>query len=352
MNRVHQYKRLENSVVRKVKDGASNFGRGVARVFKAVYAAFSKQWTIAFVPHSQEKVYNLHVSLFSLCVTALMVIGAAGGAVWYFSTHNSYEEALAVKDARLHDVQANLDSMRQEMTGLWKEARDFQSTLSGILTSLGVTDVATPDFPGAQQPQGDLSSFFDTRETAEGRVREIDDIKSLSTYLASAQEPLREMGSLLSSQSSLLTEVPNIWPIKGGIGHISMSFGQNPNPFTGLFYVHKGIDISTYRAGDPIVATADGQVVTVDYDPVGFGNYVIIRHKHGFYTRYGHMQSFKVKVGQRVEQGNVIGYIGNTGLSTGPHCHYEVHIGSDVVDPYKFLNIKGRKTAKNGGGKS
>jgi murein DD-endopeptidase MepM/ murein hydrolase activator NlpD len=161
------------------------------------------------------------------------------------------------------------------------------------------------------------------------------------------------MGALLDSQSSLLTEVPNIWPIKGGIGHISMFFGENPDPFSGQIYVHKGIDLSTYRQGDPVVATADGQIVTVDFDANGFGNYVIIRHKHGFYTRYGHLQSFKVRTGQRVQQGEVIGYIGNTGRSTGPHVHYEVHIGSDVVDPYKFLNIRSVAGRVNlNGGKS
>jgi murein DD-endopeptidase MepM/ murein hydrolase activator NlpD len=119
-----------------------------------------------------------------------------------------------------------------------------------------------------------------------------------------------------------------------------MFFGQNENPFTGQYYIHKGIDLSTYRQGDPIVATADGQVVTIDYDETGFGNYVIIKHKHGYYTRYAHMQGFKVKIGQRVQQGEVIGWIGNTGLSTGPHLHYEVHVGSDVVDPYKYINIR------------
>jgi murein DD-endopeptidase MepM/ murein hydrolase activator NlpD len=118
-----------------------------------------------------------------------------------------------------------------------------------------------------------------------------------------------------------------------------MYFGQNINPFSGQYYIHKGIDISTYRSGDPIVATADGQVVTIEYTE-DFGNYVIIRHKHGYYTRYAHMLSARVRLGQRVQQGEVIGYIGNTGLSTGPHLHYEIHIGSDVVDPYKYMNIR------------
>jgi murein DD-endopeptidase MepM/ murein hydrolase activator NlpD len=159
-------------------------------------------------------------------------------------------------------------------------------------------------------------------------------------------EPVKEIGTLLASQSALLTEIPNIWPIRGGIGHISMYFGQNENPFSGQYYIHKGIDLSTYRQGDPIVATADGQVVTIDNDQGGFGNYIIIKHKHGFYTRYAHLMSSKVTRGQRVQQGDVIGYIGNTGLSTGPHLHYEIHVGSDVVDPYKYLNI--RSNARTG----
>jgi murein DD-endopeptidase MepM/ murein hydrolase activator NlpD len=128
-----------------------------------------------------------------------------------------------------------------------------------------------------------------------------------------------------------------------------MYYGQNQNPFTGQWYIHKGIDISTFRTGDPIVATADGKVVFVGYDG-GFGNNVIIQHSHGFYTRYAHMQSFRVYKGQKVQQGEVIGYVGNTGLTTGPHCHYEVHLGTSVIDPLKFLNIRWSATALGTGG--
>jgi murein DD-endopeptidase MepM/ murein hydrolase activator NlpD len=343
---VNSYKRLENSLVRKIKDGAWFLARGAGWFFKSLYGLFARQYTIALVPHSEKKIYNLHVTLFSVCLVVILITSLIGTGFWYVTTHNEYETALANKDSRLKDTQANLDQLRDEVSELWREAKNFQTTLSGVFSSLGVKTQADS---AVAQASGDISSFFDVRETAEGRLREADDIRNLAQYLASAQEPLKEMGTLLNSQSSLLTEVPNIWPIKGGLGHISMFFGENENPFTGQNYVHKGIDLSTYRAGDPIVATADGQVVTVDYDAAGFGNYVIIRHKHGFYTRYGHMMSFKVKTGQRVEQGEVIGYIGNTGLSTGPHVHYEVHVGSDVVDPYKFLNIRNSAGNLNGG---
>jgi murein DD-endopeptidase MepM/ murein hydrolase activator NlpD len=235
----------------------------------------------------------------------------------------------------MKDVQGSLDQLRDETNLLLREAHNFQNALSGALSALGA-DVKSNN---SQNVSGDLSSFLKIRETPEGVLPEVDEMRRLSAYLSQAVEPIKEIGALLDSRSAMLTEIPSVWPVKGGIGMITMFFGQNINPITGQYYIHNGLDIATHRQGDPVVASADGQVVTVDYDN-GYGNYVIIRHKHGYYTRYAHMLSFKAKVGQRVQQNEVIGYIGNTGLSTGPHLHYEVHIGSDVVDPYKYITIR------------
>ena len=118
-----------------------------------------------------------------------------------------------------------------------------------------------------------------------------------------------------------------------------MGFGQNIHPITQQWYIHKGIDFSTWRSGDPVIATANGQVMTVGFSK-DFGNYIIIKHKHGIYTRYAHLATTRVHKGDSVTQRQIIGTIGSTGVSTGPHLHYEVHIGSDVVDPAKYINIK------------
>jgi murein DD-endopeptidase MepM/ murein hydrolase activator NlpD len=335
---VHEYKRFENGIVQRVKQLAVIIAKGLAHCFKVLFRIITRRYTVVLVPHSEKKVYNLQISVFSICCFFLVMASVVGVFLWYGVSYNSTRGILAAKDSRLKDTQASLDQLRDETAHLLRAAKGFETALSGTFTALGVDGAIRNN--GNPDSSGDLSSFFDIRETPEGILQEADDVRRLAGYLSSAVEPVKEIGALLDSQSALLTEIPSIWPIKGGIGHVSMFFGQNENPFTGQYYIHKGIDLSTYRQGDPIVATADGQVVAVEYDQDGFGNNVIIRHKHGFYTRYGHMLSFRVKAGQRVQQGEIIGYIGNTGLSTGPHVHYEVHIGSDVVDPYKYLTIR------------
>jgi len=335
MASVHEYKRLENNLVQKVKNACFFAAESLGNVLKGVGRFLTRRYTVVFVPHSEKKVYNFHITVLSMFCFLLVVAGILGAFFWYGASYNSTRYMMAAKDTRLKDAQASLDQLRDETALLLKEARSFENALSGTLSALG----ADQKSGNTQNVSGDLSSFLNIRETPEGLLQEVDDVRRLSAYLSRASGPVKEIGTLLDTQSALLTEIPSIWPIRGGIGHISMSFGQNLNPFSGQYYIHKGIDISTYRSGDPIVATADGQVVTIDYDE-GFGNYLIIKHKHGYYTRYAHMLSTRVKVGQRVQQNEVVGYIGNTGLSTGPHLHYEVHIGSDVVDPYKYINIR------------
>ena len=335
MASIHDYKRLENSIVQKVKNAAKAASNGLIGVFKAIGNFLTRRYTVVFVPHSEKKVYNLHITVLSICCFFLIVAGVMGAFIWYGISYNGIQNTLTSKSNQSKNNQASLDLFREETLLLLKTARGFEKILSDVLYSLG------SEYNGKSNSSasGDLVSFFDFRETPDGVLYELDNIRRLNSYLEGVSVPIQELGAMLDSMGVLMKEIPSIWPVKGGLGHISFFFGQNENPFTGMYYIHKGIDISTFRSGDPVVTTADGQVVTVDYTE-DFGNYVIIKHKHGYYTRYAHLLSSRVRIGQRVQQGEVIGYIGSTGLSTGPHLHYEVHIGSDVVDPYKYINIR------------
>ena len=338
MASTHEYKRLENSLVREIKHKTVTAVKTVGAFFQSAGRAVTRRYTVVLVPHSEKKVYNLHVSVLSICCFFLVLTGILGTFLWHGVSYRSARDTLVDRDNRLRDAQASLDQIRDEVNYLFREVRNFEPALADTLATIGADVTGTGRV--ARGSAGDLASFFDIRETPVGTLQEVDDLRRLSVFLADATTPIMEIGAVLDSHSNIFREIPSIWPIQGGVGRITMPFGRQQNPFTGQYYIHRGIDISTFRQGDPIVATADGQVIFVGFDRDGFGNNVIIRHRHGFFTRYAHMLSFRVQVGQRVNQGQVIGYIGNTGLSTGPHLHYEVHIGSDVVDPYNFLNIR------------
>ncbi|MCL1813372.1 MAG: M23 family metallopeptidase [Treponema sp.] len=332
MAQIHYYKRLENNLVRKVKAGFVWIVSKIGKFFVTIFKFLFRRYTIVLVPHSEKKIYNFHVSVITIVLSFLIIFGIAGGFFWYSAFSGLRRGDITEWSSELRETQVNLEQLRSEVSQLSRAARGFEAVLSNTLLSLG----STPDTLTFAAPS-DRSSFFNLSR-GDDIEKEMDDIRHLAVYLSSAVEPVKEIGSILDSQSAILSEIPSISPIRGG--HITATFGMNRDPFTGAPHMHTGIDLSTYRSGDPIAATADGQVAYTGYEPSGFGNYIIIRHQHGFYTRYAHLLSMRVAMGQQVKQGETIGYIGNTGRSTGPHLHYEVHIGSDVVNPLKYMNIR------------
>jgi len=134
---------------------------------------------------------------------------------------------------------------------------------------------------------------------------------------------------------------PNLWPVEGPV---TGSFGERTDPFNGEGAFHSGVDISA-TFGQPVIAPADG-IVTFADQMGGYGRAVEIDHGRGITTRYGHLANFAVTCGQRVQRGDIIGYVGLSGRSTGPHLHYEVRIHETPVNPYKYLRIT---LAHNGG---
>ncbi|MBO8449806.1 MAG: M23 family metallopeptidase [Spirochaetes bacterium] len=335
MAKTRGYKRIENRAVRTVRRIFKSIFSAVAGFFRAVIAGAGRKITIMLVPHSQKKVINIQASVFSISLFVLLLTGIFSAFFIYSRRVITSERTLASLEQEITETRASLDRLKDETGSLLNAARNFQTSFSETLSLVGIDTASEED----SVRSGDLSSFFDIRQTSRGELPEAADLQRISSFLEDSVQPIEEIGKLLNSRDALFSDIPSLWPIQGGIGHISQMFGQNRHVFSKQWYIHKGIDLSTYRSGDPVLATADGQIVMVDYDP-GFGNYVIIRHKHGFYTRYAHLLSQRVKRGEHVEQGQVIGYIGNTGISTGPHLHYEIHIGSEVVDPIKYLNIR------------
>jgi murein DD-endopeptidase MepM/ murein hydrolase activator NlpD len=134
-----------------------------------------------------------------------------------------------------------------------------------------------------------------------------------------------------------LAAIPAIQPVSDkDLTRIASGFGMRIDPVYKVPKFHAGLDF-TAPVGTPIYATADGVVIESGFSPDGYGNRVVINHGYGYESLYGHMYRTKVRNGQKIKRGEVIGYVGSTGKSTGPHCHYEVHKGDQPVDPVYFF---------------
>lgn len=328
---------MRDSVNHFSTSSKTNVLKKIGNFFKGVFRVFDNKLTIMIVPHEKGKVVNFQTNVLAMSLAVIVV----AGILFSFIFFNKHAVASSAEIDRLYaenrQTMASLDELRDENNNLLQTAKRFQSSLSQSLKLLGIESETTST--NSNLNGSDLNSLFSTEELAAGSIRETADIRQLTSYLEGAVQPIEQIGKMLETQNSLFSDIPSIWPVRSPQLHVSMAFGPTIHPITGQWYIHKGIDLSTWRSGDPIYATANGQVVNVGYDS-GYGNNVVVKHKHGIYTRYAHMNTVHVQKGEFISQYKVIGTIGNTGVTTGPHLHYEVHIGSDVVDPMKYLNIK------------
>jgi murein DD-endopeptidase MepM/ murein hydrolase activator NlpD len=146
-----------------------------------------------------------------------------------------------------------------------------------------------------------------------------------------------EVVQLAENKEKLFAAIPAIQPISNKeLIALASGFGFRIHPVYKVKKMHSGIDFAA-EIGTPIYATADGKVVNVDVKFSGYGKLVEIDHGFGYHSRYAHMHDFAVRVGQNIKRGDLVGYVGNTGLSTAPHLHYEVLINGVQVDPVHYF---------------
>jgi len=161
-------------------------------------------------------------------------------------------------------------------------------------------------------------------------------LNNLSLRLAFQSKSYSDIENMVKNKEKLLLAIPAIQPVSNkDLNRIASGFGMRLHPILKIYRPHNGLDF-TAPVGVPIYATADGRVKTAEFN-AGFGNHVVINHGYGFETVYGHMSKIKARSGEYVKRGEVIGYVGSTGLSSGPHCHYEVHRNGVPVDPIYYF---------------
>ena len=174
---------------------------------------------------------------------------------------------------------------------------------------------------------------YDNSELVVSTTKRVDVI---SKELVIQSKSLDEILKLAKEKEKLLVAIPAIQPVKNeNLKSMASGFGYRSDPFTKIRKFHAGMDFSA-KTGTPIYATGDGVVERADNTASGYGNHIVIRHGFGYETLYGHLSKYKVRAGQRVKRGDVIGYVGSTGRSEAPHLHYEVHKNGEVVNPLNF----------------
>ena len=185
---------------------------------------------------------------------------------------------------------------------------------------------------GGKNRYKDLDDF-NTSDLIIGSTKKVDEIMKA---LAIQSVSLDEITKLAKQKALLLKSIPAIQPVKNEeLKQMASGFGYRSDPFTKIRKFHKGMDFSA-KSGTPIYATGDGIVKKADGNVSGFGNHIEINHGYGYMTLYAHLSKYKVRAGQKVKRGDIIGYVGSTGRSEAPHLHYEVHKNGEVVNPLNF----------------
>lgn len=227
-----------------------------------------------------------------------------------------------------------------------RQAESLEAQIQEMLNSEGIAQKQSYSPGSADSRKGSRTPAVISRdEISAARLGSPDDMVRALYALAATVGALQEKASVVEEQARNLHEqvseivarlraTPSIWPAHGDI---SSDFGWRTNPFD--YYdseYHSGVDIAA-SWGDPVVAPADGTVTFSGYK-YGYGWTVTIQHGFGYETLYAHCSALEVDKRQEVKRGDVVAYVGESGSSTGPHLHYEVHLWGIPVDPMEFLH--------------
>jgi len=284
-------------------------------------------YTLIVVPHAKARFRKLQVSVRLMKWAAGLAAGfslvALGVLVHY--TRIAYE----VRELR---------HLKAENQVLLAKTKDYEDNagklqnkvqaLQSMVTKLGVMAGLEQSLPDAKV--GGVGGVPGTDAVAPALEQR--SLAAMDQRLSTLTDKSTKLEAFFRDQKVLLASTPSIWPLRG---YLSAGFGNRPDPFTGQRDFHPGLDISV-PIGSKVHAPADGVVVSCGQQK-GYGNAMVIDHGFGVVTRYGHMDGFNVRPGQRVKRGDVVGFSGNTGRSTAPHLHYEVWVNDQARNPIEYI---------------
>lgn len=294
------------------------------------------------VPHGNERVRAIQVSGAAVRVGAallavLILLGGFFSIAFFVKQSHTVRAALLARENRL--LSAEVDEMRSQMQSLNDSLESLSRKSEQARLAAGLPQV-DPRARGVAEQASSVkslyaSSLLELNSSAGHKAARTS--HDLGRLLFRAQYLSRSMDQALSAlagHSERLDATPSIAPADGALSSL-FSRGRR-HPVLKVTRPHKGIDIAA-PVGEPILAPAAGRVTHAGFKRGGYGNVVEIDHGYGYVTRFAHASAVLVKKGQPVKRGELIAKVGATGLTSGPHLHYEVEVNGEQVDPLNFI---------------
>ena len=304
---------------------------------KRYYILFVSRDTDGRVRKIPLPLHYAYVFVAAAVVGAFTIVGLAGSYTRMLLKTESYNQVRRERETLRKDYKqmaqiahdrtvqvASLGALASEVTALYGLR---QNRISAAVRESAAARVAAAPVPSSLAQAGDLNQ--------QQIARSIDQFyqlrsEALSGRISHAIE--NGLGPGFVGDWTTLADAPEMWPV---LGRVASSFGEREDPFNGEGAFHSGIDIDA-PIGTAVRATADGDVTSTGWES-GYGREITINHGHDISTLYGHLSSIAVIPGQHVIEGQIIGYVGESGRATGPHLHYEVRVHNVPVNPHKYL---------------
>jgi len=297
-----------------------------------------KSWTILVVPHDEIRVRRLKISywLVAAALTLSFTFLAGVGYLTVVSLNKEYNHL------KLINLQLENQLLTQKLTGVEQKISGLTQRISGLMdenqvfrriAGLDLLDNEVREVGVGGAYIGNYDELFELNSTAARQLyQQQDQVDALLRKSDLIKQSLDEAITSMQSSADKWSHHPSIMPTKG---YISSFFGRREHPIYHNSQYHNAIDIST-RMGEPIVVPADGRVVMSKHQ-VGYGLTVVVDHGYGIVTKYAHLSKSNVRVGQEVKRGDLIAFVGQSGITTGPNLHYEVVVNGVPQNPLDFI---------------
>ncbi len=328
-------KNISNKVQRKYKETHHTVTKKSRKRWDYFLQKGHEKMVVMFIPHDGGKIFSFHISKFTVMFFTglLTIILITSSFAIVRNTQIKSEEEKLMSDYK--DINSQLLRYQKMTYEISENVEKIKPEIQELYELAAGSDEAKKiwDHPETPVVQTTENNIDQTEQKKEILPDEIIELRKLQKDILCASNTVKTIKNFVDIRNKVIYDTPSVVP---NSGHITSLFGWRRSPFGFGRDFHTGIDIAA-PGGTPIQATAPGTVTMTGWAG-GYGLIIRIQHKYGFMTYYAHCSRIIAQIGDTVKKGQIIGYVGQTGASTGNHCHYEVRLGDVPINPYPYMS--------------